>query len=71
MKHVTSVLLCAMVPSACGADGEPQQPVPSDGTTGVPVSGTAWTGMAVGDSGTRAFGGIALNNGPVTLALGF
>ena len=71
MKRVLSVTLFLGLLAACGTDGEPEQPVPTDGSQGVRVTGDAWGGIAVGQSGTRAYGGIGLSNGPVSIFFGF
>ncbi len=63
------VMLVAL--AACGADGEPEQPAPSDGGTGVRVSGDVRVGISVSQSGSRGYGWVSLNNGPFTLGLGF
>ena len=57
--------------AACGADGEPEQPAPSDGRDEVRVTGDATVGISVGASGTQAYGGVGLGRGPVSVWLGF
>jgi len=71
MPRGTALFLSLALLAACGVDGEPQQPEPTDGQPGVRVSGDARVGIAVGQSGTRGYGAVTLNNGPVTLSVGF
>ena len=66
-----AMLLSVLLLAACGVDGEPQQPEPTDGQRAVQVTGDARVGMSVGQSGTRGFGSVSLHNGPVTLSVGF
>lgn len=71
MKPVFALLVASFALAACGVDGEPQQPSVPSGEQGVPVTGSATVGMAVGSSGARGYGGVAVSNGPISLFLGF
>jgi hypothetical protein len=52
------VIGLAMLVAACGADGEPIQPVAS-------------LGLAVGSNGVHASAGIGATKGPVSVFVGF
>jgi len=71
MKPACALLIAAFALAACGVDGDPVQPDPVDGTQGVPVTGSATVGMAVGSSGARGYGAVGLHNGPISLFVGF
>jgi hypothetical protein len=71
MTRLPLILICLTALAACGADGEPEQPRPNDGGTGVRVSGDAIVGISVSSSGTRSYGAVTLSQGPFTLGLGF
>lgn len=71
MKPVHALIMATCVLTACGVDGEPQQPVSQDGTPGVPVAGNAVAGMFVGSSGVRGYGTVGLTRGAVSLTRGF
>ena len=70
MKPVYALIFSAFALTACGVDGDPQQPVAEDGTQPTQVTGSTTVGMSVGSSGTRGYGAIGLSNGPVSLTIG-
>ena len=70
MRVLFPIGLCLTL-AACGANGEPGQPEPQDGSPGVRVSGDARVGISVSQSGVRPHGQVALGRGPVWLNVGF
>ena len=71
MTRGLGALALILTLAACGADGEPQQPLPEDGSTGVRITGDARVGMSVSQSGVRPHASVALGRGPVWLQVGF
>ncbi len=71
MTRMIAACMLVIALAACGANGEPQQPEPQDGSTGVRVSGDARVGISVSQSGVRPHGQVAVGRGPVWLNVGF
>ncbi|MDA0963350.1 MAG: hypothetical protein O2898_10600 [Proteobacteria bacterium] len=71
MTRMIAACMLVIGLAACGANGEPGQPAPEDGSTGVRVSGDARVGISVSQSGVTPHGQVALGRGPVWLNVGF